>query len=137
MRMNEAHAGSATRTMNSGTSYDAFYALAYAVFASRDGAIDGSTLGRAIARLVPPGLRIESGPTDVLAALTALSHGERIDLVGASGALDFDVATGETSSDFALVCAQPGADGRRAADVESGVVFRTDRRTVEGELHCR
>jgi hypothetical protein len=92
---------------------------------------------RAIARLVPPGAPVTTGPTQIFAAISALAAGESIDLQGTASALDYDLATGEAPSDFALLCPDVDAAGRaRGEDVESGVVYRAKEQRVEGTMRC-
>jgi tRNA A-37 threonylcarbamoyl transferase component Bud32/ABC-type branched-subunit amino acid transport system substrate-binding protein len=136
LRFNLEHPGEATETINPGTAYDAFYILAYAVFAAGEGPVTGPAIGASIPRLLPPGRPAQTGPTDVLGALTALSRGERIDLAGPSGSLDFDPVTGEWSPDFTLLCPAVDARTEAEADVESGVGFVAREHRVEGKLRC-
>lgn len=137
LRYNEAHADRpVTRYVNPATSYDAVYLLAYAAFSLGVAAVDGPSLGRAFARLVPPGDAIEVGPNGVFDGISALASGRSLDLRGASSALDFDLATGEARVDFALVCPDVDARGRASGDHESGVFYRAAQGTVSGTLHC-
>jgi hypothetical protein len=137
IRYNQTHARQVTRALNPGTSYDAIYLLGYAVFALRDEAVSGAALAHAFARLIPPGRPIEVGSTNVFEALTLLGAGQSIDLQGTQTGLDFDLATGEAPSDFALTCAGIDRSGQAAGeDVESGVVFRASARRTEGALRC-
>jgi hypothetical protein len=130
MRFAAAHPNEATLTLNPSSSYDGFYALAYAAFAIGDEKVTGPAMARGLSRLAKRGQRIESGPTDLFAGITALTRGGGIDLDGPSGELDFDPATGELSNGFVLLC--PGIDpaGRASGDVASGAVF------VAGEPHA-
>ena len=114
IRYNAAHATPISRYVNPGTTYDAFYLLAYAAWALGRVPIEGPALARTFARLVPPGKAIEVGPM----------------------ALDFDLATGEAPSDFALVCPDVGADGSAAGDLESGVYYRAATKRIEGKVRC-
>jgi hypothetical protein len=138
VRYNHAHPDApVTRQINPSSEYDAFYLVAYATFALRDQAVTGAALATSIEHLLPPGPALEVGPNDVSTAFTRLARGDRIDLVGAQSGLDFNVATGETPSDFVLLCAAVGRDGRAAhEDVESGVFYRAASRTVVGEPRC-
>jgi branched-chain amino acid transport system substrate-binding protein len=137
MRFEALHPGEAKRAVNPGVTYDAFYALAYATFALGEARIDGPSIARAFARLVPPGRPIENGPTSVLDALAALARGESIDLAGASGSLDFDIATGDLASELALTCASVDSSGRVSSESESGLVYNAGARRIEGTMRCR
>jgi branched-chain amino acid transport system substrate-binding protein len=136
LRFNLAHAGEATETVNPGTTYDAFYMLAYAVFATGDQPVTGPAIAGAMRRLLPPGAPIETGSTDVFTALSALSRGESIDLSGPSGSLDFDPQSGEWSPDFTLLCAALDKSGH-VTDAESGLVQRGKSHALEGTIRCR
>jgi branched-chain amino acid transport system substrate-binding protein len=135
LRFNLAHPDEATQTLNPGTSYDAFYLLAYAVFAAGDQPVTGPALAGAMHRLLPPGTPIETGSTDVFSALSALSRGESIDLSGPSGSLDFDPESGEWSPDFTLLCATVDKSGH-ATDAESGLVQRGKSHALDGTIRC-
>ncbi|HEY4121002.1 MAG TPA: hypothetical protein VGM56_24230, partial [Byssovorax sp.] len=138
IRYNQSKRGEVTRTINPGTSYDAFYALAYATFALAPGeAATGAALARGFSRLVGPGKAIEVGPTGIFEALGALSSGGRVDLEGTQTLLDFDLSTGEAPWDFVLLCSNVDARGRATGeDVESGVAYDARDRRVVGALHC-
>jgi hypothetical protein len=138
MRYNETHKDHVSLTFNPSSSYDAFYLLSLAAFSlGAEADVTGPLLGRAFERMVPPGRLIEVGPTHVFDALTVVAAGGRIDLEGATSALDFDLATGEAPSDFALLCSNVDSDGRATGeDVESGIVFRAKTQRIEGALRC-
>lgn len=137
MRFDAVHPGEASRTINPSSTYDGVYALAYATFAVGTGPVSGPSLARGLSRLASPqGHRIECGPTDLFAGITALTRGDGIDLEGASGHLDFDPATGNLTSDFALLCPALDQSGRASDDVESGVAFLGRERRTAGTLHC-
>jgi serine/threonine protein kinase len=137
IRYNATHAQPVAITFNPGSSYDAFFLLAYATFALHGEPVAGPSLARAFSRLVPPGRPIDVGPTGVFDAITALSKGEQIDLQGAAGDLDFDLSNGEAPADFDLLCAEIDASGSATGhDVESGLVYRARTQSVEGALHC-
>jgi serine/threonine protein kinase/ABC-type branched-subunit amino acid transport system substrate-binding protein len=138
LRYNQAHPDHpVSRTLNPGPSYDAFYLLALAAIAAREKPETGAALADAFPRLLPPGEAIEVGPANVYQALSRLLGGGAIDLQGTQSALDLDRATGECPSDFALLCAAVDRGGRaNGEDVESGVVFRSATRKVEGVASC-
>jgi serine/threonine protein kinase len=138
IRYNQGRSDPVSRVINPGSSYDAFYLLAYGIFAL-DAADppNGSSIARAFARLVPPGKPIEVGPTSVLEALGLLRSGQHIDLEGTQSGLDFDLSTGEAPADFALLC--PGIDANGSAsgdDIESGAVYLAKMRRSEGTMRC-
>jgi branched-chain amino acid transport system substrate-binding protein len=85
--------------------YDAVYLLALgaAWAAGKDGhgAITGPRIAEGLAHL-SSGPKFSLTPEHFTAAKALLQAGHSIDVEGASGTLDFDVATGEASSSFQL-----------------------------------
>jgi branched-chain amino acid transport system substrate-binding protein len=77
--------------------YDAFYAVAIATAAVPAGqTITGRALARAMTRLSTKGAaQIAVGPNDYTKGRLELSAGRDIDLLGASGDIDFDPNTGD------------------------------------------
>jgi ABC-type branched-subunit amino acid transport system substrate-binding protein len=137
LRYNDAHTAKLSPKVDPGSSYDAFYLLAYGAFALGDRRTTGTDLARAFGRLVPPGPEVEVGPAHVLEALKHLNAGASIDLRGASGDLDFDPKRGEAPADFSLVCPDVDAQGRATGElVESGALLRANAPRVVGELKC-
>jgi ABC-type branched-subunit amino acid transport system substrate-binding protein len=136
LRFNMLHPGEASETINPGGSYDAFYMAAYAALALGDGPVTGPAMAAAIPRLLPPGRPIETGPTDVFAALTTLSRNENIDLSGVQGPMDFDPVTGDWSPDFTLLCPAIDREGHVAKDRESGASYVAKTRSVVGTARC-
>jgi branched-chain amino acid transport system substrate-binding protein len=136
LHYNEGAAQKVTRTVCPNSSYDAFYLAAYATYALGDQPVTGTNLARAVARLVPPGKAIDVGPAGIFDAFSTLRRGENIDVNGATGSLDFDLAKGEAPFDQALLCVGVDDAGRASGSVESGVVFDSAAGRLEGELRC-
>ncbi len=137
MHYNEVFDDKVTRGAAPNSSYDAFYLLAYATYALGDDAITGASLARAFARLVPPGRPIEVGVAGIFDAFSALRRGESIDLDGATGHLDFNLATGDAPIDQAIVCIGLDDHGRAAESVESGMIYGSRTRALEGSIRCK
>ena len=136
-RYNQAYPDHATTTnLSPAAPYDAFYLVAYAAFVAGDGALRGPDLARSIAALLSPGKRIEVGPTAILDAVATLRAGGHIDLNGAGGPLDFDLATGESPADFVFVCPGRDAKGNADAEVESGLSFASADHALRGTIRC-
>ncbi len=136
MHFNESSPTKATLTNGPNTTYDAFYLLAYATYALGEEPVTGPNLSRAIARLVPPGKPVDVGPEGIFDAYATLRRGDKIDLNGATGSLDFDLASGESPFDHAVLCIGLDGAGAAAESIESGAVFRSATDRIEGTLHC-
>jgi serine/threonine-protein kinase len=126
---NESYAPPVTVAASPGAVYDAMYLLLYAAFAAGDneapgGATTGVSLVDAFPRLLPPGAPVDVGPANLFDAFAILGRGGTIDLQGAATRLDFDLTTGETTSDFAVLCV-----GTEVS--ESNVVYRAKTATLE------
>jgi hypothetical protein len=119
-----------------GPVYDAVYLLAYATIAVGDGPVTGESLSRALARLQPPGVPIEVGPTSILAAANALRAGKNVDLAGTTTTLDLDPATGDPTSDAEIYCLRATADRRAVEPRGSGVIFDAKTQKLTGRLDC-
>jgi serine/threonine-protein kinase len=135
MHYNEVFPDKITRVFSPNADYDAFYMIAYAVYALGAEPVTGSAIARAFARLQPPGTSIEVGPTHIFEAFNALERGENIDLTGATGRLDFDLATGEAPVDQAVLCVGWGEKGH-AETIESGLVYDSAANRLRGKLRC-
>jgi len=116
--------------------YDAAYLVAYAAYAAGDVPLTGSALGKAVARLIPPGEPIDVGPTHIFEAIDVLRRGGNVDLGGANTRLDFDVATGETAVDWVIQCAGIDTRGFASDVIESGVTFDATTGRLRGNLRC-
>jgi hypothetical protein len=136
MHYNETASKPVTEADAPNSSYDAFYVLAYATYALGDRPVTGATLARSIESLLPPGKPIDVGPSGIFDAYTSLRRGDRIDLNGAFGSLDFDPATGEVPFKHAIECAGIDERGRADHGVESGLVYASDGDRLEGTLRC-
>ncbi len=131
---NETFSEATTLTDSPNNAYDTFYLLAYAAYAS--GAdVTGSSLSRAFARLAH-GPRIEVGLTGIFEAYSTLRRGNSFDLVGSSGSLDLDPATGESPVDLAVLCAGVDGRGRATHGIESQLVYRAATNALEGAMRC-
>ncbi|MSP91534.1 MAG: hypothetical protein EXR79_06995 [Myxococcales bacterium] len=84
--------------------YDALYcvALAHAWAVGKQGAakVDGAALAEGLRHLAGPGASQPLKPGDITQLAAALGRGEDVNVVGASGALDFNPKTGEAPSGF-------------------------------------
>jgi serine/threonine protein kinase len=126
-----------TRTFAPDTAYDAFYLLAYASYAIPAGTpVTGPSLSLAFDRLKGPGRSVQVGLVDIFDAYRELSAGRAIDIVGASGDLDLDRATGEAEFDQSILCIATDAQGRATDGVESGLVYSASAHRLVGKMRC-
>jgi branched-chain amino acid transport system substrate-binding protein len=134
---NETFDDKITRTYAPNTIYDAFYMLAYATFAiDPKERVTGPAIARAFEQLGPPGLPVEVGLSGIFDAHGALRAGKKVDVMGATGALDFDLATGETPFDYAILCAGTDERGRAMDGIESGLVYSASTASLHGAMKC-
>ena len=112
--------------------YDAVYLFNYAATeATRtETPLTGVALARGMSKVGGVGgKKFEVGPTEFGEATGAIRDGEAIDIAGASGRLDFDLARGEAPSDIQIWCI--GATGE---DERSGVYYSASDQSLKGSL---
>jgi hypothetical protein len=136
MRYNQSFTPQVAVTDSPGSCYDAFYLLVYAAMAAGESLHGGLDLAKASARLTPPGVRIDVGPTQILAGFDALRAGQNIDLNGALTPLDLDGKTGESPADFVVLCPGVNAQGVSLEAVESGMAYDATTGQMVGTLRC-
>jgi ABC-type branched-subunit amino acid transport system substrate-binding protein len=119
-----------------GTSFDGFYALAYAIHALGSAPVTGPSLAKAFTRLAGPGKPFLVGPQSIFDAYRELAAGANIDIEGTSGHLDLDPSTGESTLAVAVLCAAPREAGVADHAVESGLVYDEERHGFAGSLTC-
>jgi serine/threonine-protein kinase len=117
-------------------SYDAFYMLAYGIYALGADAFTGSSLSRAMERLLPPGQPMDVGASNIFEVFQRLRQGGRVDLNGALGPLDFDLGKGEAPIDYALLCCGVDERGEATGSVASGVIYDAHERRIRGQMAC-
>jgi branched-chain amino acid transport system substrate-binding protein len=101
----------APSTFGMAGTYDAMFLLAYSVAAAGPRPITGDELQKGFARLVK-GAPIDVGGTNMNTGFQALASPGTFDFDGASGPLDFDLATGEARSNIDVWCIAKDANGR-------------------------
>jgi hypothetical protein len=117
-------------------SYDAFYLLAYAAYALGDAPSAGPTSRERSAGCSRPGDRPRSGHHRSSISSIGCGPARCVDLEGALGPLDLDVATGEAAVDYAVLCCGIDARGRAVGSIESGLVFAAGSGSFNGAMHC-
>ena len=68
--------------------------------------------------------------------INRLASGGRVDLNGATGPLDFDLATGDARVDLAVLCVDVDARGVASGNRESGLVFDATSGAFRGAMKC-
>ncbi len=111
--------------IDANTTYDAFYVAAYAVASIGAQPLTGANIAAGIANLVPPAgqTKITVGPSDINQALTLLTQGQKINLEGTSGPLDFNLQTGDVAQENQVWCIPLGKDNLPAFPTFSGYGF--------------
>lgn len=107
--------------------YDATYLLAYSAASIGAGAIDGPALAKGLKKLVPTvtgSASVDVGTGGINGTFMRLSQGESVDFTGASGPLDFNVATGEAPSDIQIWCLPADAAGMAQSAIFSGLYLK-------------
>jgi hypothetical protein len=118
--------------------FDAAYLLAYAVAASSPGPVTGAGLASAVrARLTPPGRKVSVGYDRIFEVLSALGGGDRVDLAGLTGSLDF-LPNGDVPQTQEVFCmtTEPAPGGaRKVVGVKaSGMMFDPAQDAVTGTI---
>jgi len=122
---------SSPETFGAAGAYDIAYMLFYAAATLDTLPITGPRLAGAMNRLVG-GTPSTVGRNGISTALQTLAGGNDLDFVGASGPLDFDLATGEAPSDVQIWCVPTDNSGNAAAAVQSGISFSAATRELAG-----
>jgi len=115
--------GTSPDVVGTAGAYDATYLLAYSAVSLGDAPITGPALAEGLKRMVPPGDHVEVGTEDMNKAFNGLQSGGSIDFSGASGPLNFDVATGEAPSDIQIWCLPVEPNGAARSAAGSGLYY--------------
>lgn len=93
-------------TLGGAGAYDAAYMIALSMASLGATPITGPNIAQAFSRLVPPGDKVEPGQNNINGILQKLASSStaKVDYDGASGPLDFDLATGDAPSDIRIWC---------------------------------
>ena len=113
--------------------FDALYLLAYAAVSLGATPITGASLSQGLAKTTT-GTAIDVGASNINDALTPLLGGSSINFTGASGPLDFDLATGEAPSDIQIWCLPKDNSGKATAGIPSGQFYNAISGNLEGSV---
>lgn len=133
-RSRRLHDESSPEVLGAATAYDALYMLAYAI-STLGTSPTGAQIATAFASLVDPASEhVDTGPSGIGAAFSALAAGQTINLDGASGPLDLDLTTGEGASDIQLLCVPKGSSGAATDAIASGLYLDAAKLSLAGEF---
>jgi branched-chain amino acid transport system substrate-binding protein len=125
--------GAAPTAFGTAGTFDAAYLTAFSL-ATLDGKQPtGALLAQGLSRIVS-GPQVEARFTELAGAFASLRSGASINFSGASGTLDFDLATGEAVADIDVWCVSTASGG--PAFASSGVFYAGATKTVEGVFAC-
>jgi branched-chain amino acid transport system substrate-binding protein len=124
--------GTSPSSAGTANSYDAFYTLAFDVVAAGAKPLTGANLAAGFAKQIDKtGGTIDVGSTNINSAFQKLVAGQGFDLSGASGPLDFDLATGDAPSDIEIWCL-PLTAGKAGAGQATTVYYNASTSTLSG-----
>lgn len=118
--------------------YDAVYAIAYAIASLRSTPLTGSNIAIALRAMNQQGAPdAEVGPVHLREILSRLAKGERINLRGTTGDLDWD-AQGDVMQDIEILCVRLSPPDRAVSVPTgmkpSGLYFDVRRNAFSGEI---
>jgi ABC-type branched-subunit amino acid transport system substrate-binding protein len=114
-----------------GPAYDAAYAVAYGLAATKDVAPSGANVARGLRKLSGGSTRMEIQSTTILAAFQKLVAGESITAIGTFGPLEWNEDGAVVGGTIEMWCIGAG-DGTPVYQ-SSGLTFDVARGTVSGE----
>lgn len=118
--------------------YDIAYMLTYAIAATKGGPVDGTTLAKNMGLLVGGTQIVDVGSASLPKGLEAMRRAEKVDFNGASGPLDFDLATGEAPSDYSVWCVAIDPNTAKAIFLEStGLTYSAKDTKLVGTFSCK
>jgi len=126
-----AFPGSSSTTSGMGSAYDATYAIAYALAATRDQPVSGSAIAQGLRRLAGGATQIEVGATKVLQAFQKLAAGEKIKALGTFGPLDWDANGAVVGGTLEMWCI--GSPAGTPTYQTSGLTFDIKTQTKAGQ----
>lgn len=114
-----------------GPSYDAAYAIAYAIAAIGDAPVSGPAIADALSRISGGETDIEVGSPDLTEAFSLLSEGNRIDAIGTFGPLKWDERGAVVGGTLEMWCI--GASGGTPQYRSSGLTFDLETMVESGK----
>ena len=126
------------RSVTALATYDAVYALAYAITSLGSRPLTGAAIAAALRKLNQRhGPELAVGEGDLREILARLQNGQSINLRGTTGKLDWD-KNGDVEQNIDIVCVRTGASGANMpvsiGTKPSGLYYDTKRRTFVGSV---
>lgn len=123
--------GSSAKISGMGPSYDAAYAIAYALAATKDMPASGRAVATGLRMLAGGSTVIQNSGTKVLAAFQKLAAGEKITAVGTFGPLDWDTNGAVVGGTLEMWCID--GSGATPAYQSSGLTFDIKAQKFSGQ----
>jgi ABC-type branched-subunit amino acid transport system substrate-binding protein len=108
-----------------GPSYDATYAIAYALAATRDMPVSGASIAAGLKKLSMGGNAIEVSSTKILAAFQQLASGKSIEAIGTFAALEWDARGAPLGGRVEVWCIAPGTPSATFASSDLSMDLKT------------
>lgn len=133
----EAYGADSVLSYGMAGTYDIGYMVTYALTASKGAPVTGTDLAKNMALLTGGTQKIDVGSTGLSKGMEAMLKGEKIDFNGASGPLDFDVATGEAPSDYGIWCVKVDPNNNaRVFEEATGQSYSASTSALTGTFSC-
>ena len=112
---------SATAASGTGPSYDAAYAIAFALATLKDQPITGANVAKGLRKLAGGSVTITTGSRDILAAFQSLASGQTITGIGTNCPLEWDANGGVLGGTIEMWCI--GISGTTPLFQSSGLTY--------------
>ena len=128
-----------TPVLSTAATYDAAYLFAYATAAIGATPVTGANLVEGLKKIVVQGApQVPIGPAGITRALSLLTTPgeEEMKVVGTSGPLDYDTATGDPDGDIQVWCLSIDASGDATGFINSGEYYDAEKQTLIPPVTC-
>jgi branched-chain amino acid transport system substrate-binding protein len=126
-----ARYGEPATASGSGTCYDAAYAIAYALAATKELAPSGANVAKGLRMLAGGTVTVNTGSQDLLAAFQSLASGKPINAYGTACPLDWDANGTVKGGTIDMWCI--GKNGDTPVFASSGLLFDIKTQAYSGE----
>ncbi len=126
--------GGDTSVFGMAGAYDSVYLLAYALTSLGTAPITGKAISDAMKKMVG-GTKTDLTPDSIKNAFQVLGTGNALDVNGASGPLDFDLAQHEAQSDIVVFCISKDVNGAPYFS-ETGRFYDSSAKKMAGTFAC-